>query len=92
MCKNAPHGVDSIGSEGRAGIVRALAEGKHGGGTDAPQEKHVMTTQENQPQRAPVQLLAEILKDPDLTDEQKQKCETFLRVRFQNRRRMAAME
>ena len=48
-----------------------------------------MTTQDNQPQKAPVQLLADILKDPNLTDEQKQKCETFLRVRFQNRRRMA---
>ena len=69
--------------------ARAASSRRHRDGTDAPHEEHVMTTQDNQPQKAPVQLLADILKDPNLTDEQKQKCETFLRVRFQNRRRMA---
>lgn len=39
--------------------------------------------------KAPVQLLADIFKDPDLTEDQKKTCEKFLRDRFKMRRSMA---
>ena len=39
--------------------------------------------------KAPVQLLADIFRDPDLTEEQKKTCERFLRDRFKTRRSMA---
>ena len=46
-------------------------------------------TQDDPHPKAPVQVLVEILKDPDLSDEHKQVAEKFLRGRFRTRRRMA---
>lgn len=39
-------------------------------------------TQDDPHPKAPVQVLVEILKDPDLSDEQKEVAEKFLRGRF----------